>query len=78
MPSDDASLERSLKMSHLDADINDTPGWRRATLAAYLIVIALGVPYWWYTTSIERLSLPVQAIDRLGSELVRWCGRTRR
>lgn len=31
---------------------------RRYILASYWVVIFLALPLWWYTTSIERLSLP--------------------
>ena len=31
---------------------------RRSIIIAYWSVIILAVPLWWYTTSIERLSLP--------------------
>lgn len=33
-------------------------GIRRRVLASYWIVIVLAFPLWWWTTSIERLSLP--------------------
>lgn len=33
-------------------------GVRRSILASYWLVILLATPLWWYTTSIERLSLP--------------------
>jgi len=35
---------------------------RRAILAAYWAVILLALPLWWYTTSIERLSLPTARV----------------
>jgi len=31
---------------------------RRPIIAAYWVVFFLALPIWWYTTSIERLSLP--------------------
>jgi phosphatidylinositol glycan class S len=31
---------------------------KRSIIASYWIVILLSVPLWWYTTSIQRLSLP--------------------
>jgi phosphatidylinositol glycan class S len=31
---------------------------KRSVIASYWIVIFLSVPLWWYTTSIQRLSLP--------------------
>jgi GPI-anchor transamidase subunit S len=35
-----------------------TDNTRRSIIIAYWSVIILAVPLWWYTTSIERLSLP--------------------
>lgn len=35
-----------------------TDSTRRSIIIAYWSVIILAVPLWWYTTSIERLSLP--------------------
>lgn len=34
-------------------------GVRRIIILAYWVAIALAVPIWWYTTSIERLPLPI-------------------
>ncbi|KAH6917943.1 phosphatidylinositol-glycan biosynthesis class S protein-domain-containing protein [Coprinopsis sp. MPI-PUGE-AT-0042] len=34
-------------------------GVRRLIILAYWIAIAVAVPIWWYTTSIERLPLPI-------------------
>lgn len=43
---------------------------RRTILISYWIVVLLAVPLWWYTTSIERLSLPVSRINsQRGKEL---------
>ncbi|KAH7923098.1 hypothetical protein BV22DRAFT_1069392 [Leucogyrophana mollusca] len=39
---------------------------RRLILGSYWVVILLALPFWWYTTSIERLSLPA---DRVRSQL---------
>lgn len=35
---------------------------KRSIIASYWIVILLAVPLWWYTTSIQRLSLPTSRI----------------
>jgi len=37
-------------------------GVRRRIIAAYWVVVVLSVPMWWYTTSIQRLSLPSSRI----------------
>ncbi|KAH7907289.1 phosphatidylinositol-glycan biosynthesis class S protein-domain-containing protein [Hygrophoropsis aurantiaca] len=39
---------------------------RRYILASYWVIILLAIPFWWHTTSIERLSLPA---DRVRSQL---------
>ncbi|THH21162.1 hypothetical protein EW146_g339 [Bondarzewia mesenterica] len=36
---------------------------RRTILASYWTVVLLALPLWWYTTSIERLSLPVSRVN---------------
>jgi phosphatidylinositol glycan class S len=35
---------------------------RTCILAAYWAVVVLSLPLWWYTTSIERLSLPTTRV----------------
>ncbi|KAF9485053.1 hypothetical protein BDN70DRAFT_796635 [Pholiota conissans] len=40
-------------------------GIRRAIIASYWALIILALPLWWYTTSIERLSLPSTRIQQL-------------
>ncbi|CAA7264338.1 unnamed protein product [Cyclocybe aegerita] len=37
---------------------------RRSIVASYWILILLALPLWWYTTSIERLSLPSNRIQQ--------------
>lgn len=47
-------------------------GLRRKILAAYWIAVIIGLPLWWSTTSIIRLSLPearVQALNALQTVL---------
>jgi len=39
-------------------------------LASYLLLVVLGLPLWWSTTSIKRLSLPTSRVDSLGSKEV--------
>jgi GPI-anchor transamidase subunit S len=51
----------------------EQPRTRVTILASYLLLIVLGLPLWWSTTSIERLSLPTSHVDSLGSkEVSRW------
>ena len=49
----------------------EQPRIRVRILASYLLLVLLGLPLWWSTTSIERLSLPTSHVDRLGSKEVR-------
>lgn len=42
---------------------------RRWIVLSYWVVLLLGIPFWWYTTSIERLALPrgrIHNLARLG------------
>ncbi|KAF8155606.1 phosphatidylinositol-glycan biosynthesis class S protein-domain-containing protein [Crassisporium funariophilum] len=39
-------------------------GVRRSIIIAYWAIIILAVPLWWYTTSIERLSLPSSRVHQ--------------
>jgi GPI-anchor transamidase subunit S len=39
-------------------------GVRRLIILAYWVAIALAVPIWWYTTSIERLPLPISQASK--------------
>ena len=50
--------------SEVAEGINPSSRSRRLTIATYLALFLLGLPYWWYTTSIERLPLPV-VVSRL-------------
>ncbi|KAH9962892.1 phosphatidylinositol-glycan biosynthesis class S protein-domain-containing protein [Russula dissimulans] len=36
-------------------------------LSSYLVLVALALPVWWSTTSIQRLSLPTSNVESLGS-----------
>jgi len=49
----------------------EQPSTRVRILASYLLLVVLGLPLWWSTTSIERLSLPTSLVDSLGSKEVR-------
>lgn len=44
---------------------------RRWIFGSYLALVLLGLPLWWRTTSIERLSLPTPRIDSLSGKEVR-------
>ncbi len=60
-----SSLDLPIKPISNDA-LNPSPSWRLATiLACPILMLALGVPYWWGTTSIERASLPIGEMERL-------------
>jgi len=37
-------------------------------LSSYLALVALALPLWWSTTSIQRLSLPTSRVESLGSK----------
>lgn len=51
---------------------NANPSYRRRmmTTLAFPLLMLLAVPYWWYTTSIVRLSLPIDRISALESATV--------
>ena len=49
----------------------EQPRTRVRILASYLLLVILGLPLWWSTTSIERLSLPTFHVDSLGGKEVR-------
>ena len=44
---------------------------RRSIVIAYWSIIILAVPLWWYTTSIERLSLPSHHVHQQAENLLR-------
>ncbi|KAM0787757.1 hypothetical protein ACM66B_003814 [Microbotryomycetes sp. NB124-2] len=45
------------------AAVNDNSNERRVLVTCFwLVIVAFGVPYWWATTTIERLPLPVSRI----------------
>ncbi|WWC63970.1 uncharacterized protein I303_106576 [Kwoniella dejecticola CBS 10117] len=47
--------------------INPPNKKRLFILLSFPLLFLLAIPFWWYTTSIERLSLPIQRIDELDS-----------
>ncbi|OWZ74350.1 hypothetical protein AYX14_00290 [Cryptococcus neoformans] len=51
--------------AELTASINPSPRRRLAIILAFPLLILLAVPFWWYTTSIERLPLPEGRISAL-------------
>ena len=48
-------------------DLNPSTKRRLLVTLAFPLVLLLAVPFWWYTTSIERLPLPVDRIEALGT-----------
>ncbi|OCF39417.1 phosphatidylinositol glycan, class S [Kwoniella heveanensis CBS 569] len=48
------------------ARINPSSKKRLSILLSFPILFLLAIPFWWYTTSIERLPLPTARIDGLG------------
>lgn len=43
---------------------------KRRILLAYSLIVIFALPLWWYTTSIQRLSLPVGRIQTIeGTEV---------
>jgi phosphatidylinositol glycan class S len=58
MPSSESSRESQLTLKDPSKLIYQADKTRRSILAAYWIVILLALPLWWYTTAVERLSLP--------------------
>ncbi|KAJ6595693.1 phosphatidylinositol-glycan biosynthesis class S protein-domain-containing protein [Mycena vulgaris] len=43
---------------------------RRLIIASYWVIVIVAVPLWWYTTSIERLSLPASRVrSHAGNQL---------
>ncbi|WVR09020.1 hypothetical protein IAU60_006080 [Kwoniella sp. DSM 27419] len=70
MSSAEKHAEREVSRSKLTpaevtALINPAPRKRLSILFSFPLLILLAVPFWWYTTSIERLPLPVSRIDAL-------------
>ncbi|WVQ93157.1 hypothetical protein IAU59_000221 [Kwoniella sp. CBS 9459] len=48
------------------ARINPSARKRLSILFSFPVLFLLAIPFWWYTTSIERLPLPTARIDHLG------------
>jgi phosphatidylinositol glycan class S len=59
MPS---SRESQLTLKDPSKLIYQADKTRRSILAAYWIAILLALPLWWYTTAVERLSLPASRV----------------
>ncbi|KIR64069.1 phosphatidylinositol glycan, class S [Cryptococcus bacillisporus CA1873] len=51
--------------AEITASINPSPRRRLAIILSFPLLILLAVPFWWYTTSIERLPLPESRISAL-------------
>jgi hypothetical protein len=50
--------DTNVTSSNVAGEVNPPTWSRRLTIASYLALFLLGLPYWWHTTSIERLPLP--------------------
>ena len=46
-------------------ELNPSNKLRLLIALAFPLVLLLGLPWWWYTTSIERLPLPAARIEAL-------------
>lgn len=57
-PSQPPSLRDPAKLFY------QTDKTRRSIVIAYWSIIILAIPLWWYTTSIERLSLPSRHVHQ--------------
>lgn len=51
--------------AEITASINPSPRRRLAIILSFPLLILLAVPFWWCTTSIERLPLPETRISAL-------------
>lgn len=56
-----------LTPARINANVNPPYRRRMITTLAFPLLMLLAVPYWWYTTSIVRLPLPVDRIAALES-----------
>lgn len=56
--------------AELTAEVNPSHARRLVTTLAFPLLMLLAVPYWWYTTSIVRLPLPVDRIATLETSTV--------
>ena len=52
------------------AAINPPARVRLLTTLSFPLLLLFAVPFWWYTTAIERLPLPVDRIDVLSNGAV--------
>lgn len=51
--------------------LNPSTSLRLLLILSFPLVMLIGAPYWWYTTSITRLPLPVERIAALENAPVR-------
>ncbi|WVQ81496.1 hypothetical protein IAT38_003620 [Cryptococcus sp. DSM 104549] len=58
-------MARKATPVEVTATLNPPPRTRLAILVSFPLLILLALPFWWYTTSIERLPLPEARIDAL-------------
>lgn len=50
--------------------INPARKARLWTLACYPLIFLLGLPWWWHTTSVERLDLPLAGVNGMAEGVV--------
>ena len=60
--SDDSSMPTNYEVPQLSFQSTTT---RRGILISYWVVILAALPLWWYTTAIERLSLPRGKVENV-------------
>ncbi|WWC91140.1 uncharacterized protein L201_006081 [Kwoniella dendrophila CBS 6074] len=56
-----------LTPAEVTSKINPTNKRRLSILFSFPLLFILAIPFWWYTTSIERLPLPVSRIEALSN-----------
>jgi len=66
----DVGNARSTTPTESMATLNPSTRSRLFTTLSFPLLLLLALPFWWYTTSIERLPLPVDRIDRLSTATV--------
>ncbi|ORY28798.1 phosphatidylinositol-glycan biosynthesis class S protein [Naematelia encephala] len=66
-PDSTSQLHEQLKSAPIDITkrLNPSSSQRLVILLSFPLLILLAVPFWWYTTSIERLPLPTDRIALL-------------
>ena len=68
---DDSSSRTRPFPSEITARLNPATSFRLLVTLSFPLLILLALPFWWYTTSIERLPLPTARISALEVSSVR-------